>query len=57
MLCCPLSASAGDAEVRHELLSSCSMRFDILEIWRNIFLMNCAKRRDPCRQAIFTSTL
>ena len=31
MLCCPLSASAGDAEVRHELLSSCSMRF---EIWR-----------------------
>ena len=31
MLCCRLSASAGDAEVRHELLSSCSMRF---EIWR-----------------------
>ena len=30
MLCCPLSASAGDAEVRHELLSSCSMRFEIL---------------------------
>ena len=28
MLCCPLSASAGDAEVRHELLSSCSMRFE-----------------------------